>query len=324
MAKYAPKVKDLASRDVVSRAMTVEINEGRGVGKNKDHVYLVLHHLGEEVLNKRLPGISESARIFAGVDVTKEPIPVVPTVHYNMGGIPAKYTCEVVQVDQNGEIYEIGGLMAIGEAACVSVHGANRLGSNSLLDLVVFGRAAAIRAADILKNTLGQKVQTSQSEISRSLDYFNSILNANGSSSVSEVRASMQDAMQKHAAVFRTEDSLKLGLTKIEQSFLAFNSIKISDRGLMWNSELIEALELDNLRYQAVATVASALHRKESRGAHARDDFQERDDENWMHHTMLSVNSNSESIQYDFKKRKVVLNTLTNEMKIIPPVKRVY
>jgi len=321
MAKYAPKVKDLASRDVVSRAMTVEINEGRGVGKNKDHVFLVLHHLGAEVLNQRLPGISESAKIFAGVDVTKEPIPVVPTVHYNMGGIPAKYTCEVVQMDESGNQYDIGGLMAIGEAACVSVHGANRLGSNSLLDLVVFGRAAAIRATEIIKPTLGKKVQASQAEINRAMDYFYSIVNANGSASVAEVRSTMQTAMQKHAAVFRTEESLQEGVKKLSDTFNAFATIKVSDKGLMWNSELIEALELDNLRYQALATVASALNRKESRGAHARDDHQDRDDANCMHHTMITIKTNGKP---HFTKRPVVLNTLTDEMQVIPPVKRVY
>ena len=320
MAKYAPKVKDLASRDVVSRAMTVEINEGRGCGKNKDHVMLVLHHLGAEVLNQRLPGISESARIFAGVDVTKEPIPVVPTVHYNMGGIPAKYTCEVVQV-KNGSVQEVPGLMAIGEAACVSVHGANRLGSNSLLDLVVFGRAAAIRAKEILDKEPKSEQKVSQGTIDKALSYFDGIRHRKGSSKTSQVRKTLQAAMQQHAAVFRTEESLKAGSQKVKDAFLAFDTTEVSDKGLVWNSELVETLELDNLRYQALATINSALERKESRGAHARDDYQERDDANCMKHSLITVDAKGET---QMAYRPVTLTTLTSEMETIPPVKRVY
>ncbi len=320
MAKYAPKVKDLASRDVVSRAMTVEINEGRGCGKNKDHVMLVLHHLGAEVLNQRLPGISESARIFAGVDVTKEPIPVVPTVHYNMGGIPAKYTCEVVQV-KNGSVQEVPGLMAIGEAACVSVHGANRLGSNSLLDLVVFGRAAAIRAKEILDKEPKSEQKVSQDTIDKALSYFDGIRHRKGSSKTSQVRKTLQAAMQQHAAVFRTEESLKAGSQKVKDAFLAFDTTEVSDKGLVWNSELVETLELDNLRYQALATINSALERKESRGAHARDDYQERDDTNCMKHSLITVDAKGET---QMAYRPVTLTTLTSEMETIPPVKRVY
>lgn len=316
MEKYAPKVKDLASRDVVSRAITVEIHEGRGAGANKDHALLVLSHLGAEVLHQRLPGISESAKIFAGVDVTKEPIPILPTVHYNMGGIPTNIYGEVIQV-KDGNVQTIEGLMAIGEAACVSVHGANRLGSNSLLDLVVFGRASAIRAKSVVKGLIPK---TPKNIIENSISYFDKIRNANGKMPVANIRSAMQQIMQKSAAVFRTEDILSKGLAEMQANFESFKDVKITDRSLFWNSDLVEAFELDNLRHQALLTIASALNRKESRGAHARDDFPERDDEKWLKHTFAKITEGK--VNFDYK--AVVLQSLTTEMKSIPPKKRVY
>jgi succinate dehydrogenase / fumarate reductase flavoprotein subunit len=316
MEKYAPKAKDLASRDVVARAMTVEINEGRGCGPKKDHVMLVLHHLGEQVLHERLPGISETAKIFAGVDVTKQPIPVIPTVHYNMGGIPTNIKCEVLKIEEGIERV-VPGLMAIGEAACVSVHGANRLGSNSLLDLVVFGRAAAIRAREIIKDSPNKEIP--KSEIEYALSRLDSVRNASKGEHVSKLRESMQDAMQKHAAVFRIENSLQQGCQKLIDLFKNKYNFSIKDRGLVFNTDLIEALEFDNLIYQALATVVSAYNRKESRGAHARDDFTERDDENWFFHTIFKVNADG---TYVFDKRHV--NMKPKKMAPVPPKKRVY
>lgn len=319
MERYAPHAKDLASRDVVSRAMTIEIREGRGVGKNKDHVYLHLSHLPKEVLEKRLPGISETAKIFSGVDVTKEPIPVLPTVHYNMGGIPTNYHTEVITI-KKGKQEVVPGLMAIGEAACVSVHGANRLGSNSLLDLVVFGRAAAQRAAEIVEKGASHaklKVGTVDNLISR----LDKIRNKNGKVSVADLRLKMQRSMQTHAAVFRTEETLQEGAKAIDAIRTEYKNIKINDRSMIWNSDLVEALELENLLDQAVLTMHAAANRTESRGAHAREDFPDRNDKNWMKHTMLWLDANGK-VKIDYK--PVKLETNTDEVDTVPPVKRVY
>lgn len=320
MERYAPSAKDLASRDVVSRSMTLEIKEGRGVGAKGDHIYLHLDHLDPETLHKKLPGISESAKVFSGVDVTKQPIPVIPTVHYNMGGIPTNYNCEVLKTDGKGNESVIPGLMAIGEAGCVSVHGANRLGSNSLLDLVVFGRASAIHAKKTIKPGQPHKV-ISKDYSDFAVDRFDRIRHSTGELKTSEIRAEMQDIMQTHAAVFRDHDSLSIGQDKMSKNYNKFNDVGIKDRGLIWNSDLVEALELDNLRPQAVATVGCALNRKESRGAQARDDYPDRDDKSWHKHSLAWVN-NSGDIKVDY--RDVHMNTLTNEVQTVPLKKRVY
>ena len=320
MEGYAPNAKDLASRDVVSRSMTIEINEGRGVGADADHIYLHLEHLGPEVIHERLPGISESAEIFAGVDVTKEPIPVLPTVHYNMGGIPTNYHGEVVTLKDGDPDTVVPGLMAIGEAACVSVHGANRLGSNSLLDIVVFGRASALRAAELLDPDTPHKPM-SDSACDSILERLDRLRNASGGNSTANIRNTMQRSMQKHAAVFRTGDLLEEGVNDMNQIFSSFEDVSVSDRGLVWNTDLVETLELENLLIQAQTIIQGALTRTETRGGHAREDYEERDDENWMKHTLAWVD-NRGKVSFDY--RPVHMYTLSDECDVIPPKKRVY
>jgi len=320
MERYAPSAKDLASRDVVSRAITMEIREGRGVGDDKDHVFLHLDHLSPEILHERLPGISETAKIFAGVNVNTQPIPVLPTVHYNMGGIPTNYHGQVVTRDHEGNNKIIAGLMSIGEAACVSVHGANRLGSNSLLDLVVFGRSAASKAAEIIKPNMPHKILPS-TIVDKIISRFDAILNTKGDISVASLRLKMQRIMQNHVAVFRTQEVLDEGVKLIDQVRKEYKNIQVNDKSLIWNSDLVEALELANLLDQAVITMHSAASRKESRGAHSREDYPERDDEQWMKHTLAWIDEEG-AVKLNYK--PVNLKTLTDEVDSIPPTKRVY
>ncbi len=320
MEKYAPNAKDLASRDVVSRAITIEVNEGRGVGEHKDHAWLHLEHLDPAVLQERLPGISETAKVFGGVDVTKEPIPVVPTVHYNMGGIPTNYHGEVICPTAENPDAVAPGLMSIGEAACVSVHGANRLGTNSLVDLVVFGRAAALRAKELIKpNTAHPKLKANAGE--EALAKLDRIRHSKGTTPTSEVRLDMQKTMQKYCSVFRTQEILDKGCQEIDRVAKRFGDVRIADKSMIWNTDLMETLELENLLGQSVVTMHSAAKREESRGAHARDDFPDRDDKKWMKHTVSWMDSqNKVKLSY----RPVHTHTLTDEVEYIKPQKRVY
>ncbi|MDE1899483.1 MAG: succinate dehydrogenase flavoprotein subunit [Xanthomonadaceae bacterium] len=320
MERYAPNAKDLASRDVVSRAMTIEIREGRGVGERHDHIHLNLQHLGAEVIHERLPGIAETARIFAGVDVSKQPIPVLPTAHYNMGGIPTNYHGEVVQKKGEDNDAVVPGLFSIGEAACVSVHGANRLGSNSLLDLVVFGRAAALRCAELIAPGASHK-DLPASVLDPALARFDGLRHANGGTPTAQIRLNMQRTMQSDAAVFRTDETLREGCKKMAEVHASLADVGVSDRSLVWNSDLVETLELANLLDQAVATIESAVQRTESRGAHAREDFPERDDVRWQKHTLVWVDAQGKS-RFDY--RPVHMVTQTADVEVIPPKKRVY
>ena len=320
MERYAPNAKDLASRDVVSRSMTIEINEGRGVGDHKDHIFLHLEHLGADIIDERLPGIAETSKIFAGVDVNREPIPVLPTVHYNMGGIPANFKGEVVTSRDGDPEQVVPGLMTIGEAACVSVHGANRLGSNSLLDLVVFGRAAAHRCGEILEpGTKHRELPVGAGD--ETVARLDRLRYADGGIPTSELRLRMQRVMQGHAAVFRTGDVMREGIAQLREVVDSFSDIKVSDRSLIFNTDLLETMELENLLLQAMVTIAGAENRRESRGGHAREDFPDRDDENWMKHTLAWYERGGD-VRIDY--RPVHLRTLTDEVEVVPPKARVY
>ena len=320
MERYAPNAKDLASRDVVSRSMTIEIREGRGVGAEKDHIYLHLEHLGPEVIEERLPGIAETARIFAGVDVTKAPIPVLPTVHYNMGGVPANFSGEVVTMQDGDPEAVVPGLLAVGEAACVSVHGANRLGSNSLLDLVVFGRAAAHYCAETM--TPGERHKPFAADAGQnSVERIDRLRHASGERTTADIRLEMQKVMQNHAAVFRTGETLETGVKLLAATFASFSDVQVADRSMIWNTDLVETMELENLLINAMMTIASASNRLESRGAHAREDYTERDDDNWMKHTLSWIDANG-AISFDY--RPVHQDTMTDEVEPVPPKARVY
>jgi succinate dehydrogenase flavoprotein subunit len=320
MERYAPNAKDLASRDVVSRAMTIEIREGRGVGPHRDHIHLHLEHLGGDVIHERLPGIAETTRIFAGVDVTRQPIPVLPTAHYNMGGIPANHHGEVLTLRDGDPDTVVPGLMAVGEAACVSVHGANRLGSNSLLDIVVFGREAARECARTVRPGTGHRALAADAG-EKAVARLDRLRHASGTLKTAEIRLAMQKVMQSHAAVFRTGESLDEGVTKLRTVYDSFADVAVSDRSLVWNSDLIETLELENLLGQALATMHSAQNRRESRGAHAREDYPDRDDTHWLKHTLAWIDVQG-GTRLDY--RPVHLRTLTDEVEVVPPKPRVY
>jgi succinate dehydrogenase / fumarate reductase flavoprotein subunit len=319
MERYAPSARDLASRDIVSRALTIEFHEGRGVGRLKDHIYLHIEHLDPAIIHERLPGIAETSRIFAGVDVTKEPIPVLPTVHYNMGGIPTNYNTEVVTLKDGNPDHVVPGLMAIGEAACVSVHGANRLGSNSWLDIIVFGRAAAIRCAQLIRPGDAHK-PLRRDAADQALARFDRIRHAQGGRPTADIRLEMQKTMQAKAAVFRTQSTLDEGIEAMTEIRASFADVSLKDRSLIWNTDLVETLELDNLLGQALVTISAAGNRKESRGGHAREDYPNRDDANWLKHTLTWLPDNRARIDY----RPVHLYTLTDEVEVFPPKERIY
>ncbi len=320
MERYAPHAKDLASRDVVSRSITIELREGRGVGRLKDHVHLHLDHVGRDVIEERLPGIAETARIFAGVDVTKEPIPVLPTVHYNMGGVPTNHHGEVISRNEHGEEYVVPGLMALGEGACVSVHGANRLGSNSLIDLVIFGRAAARRCGELIRPGAGSR-PLAASAGEEAVARVDRLRHADGSLPTARIRLDMQRTMQDHAAVFRTAQSLEEGIEKLEQVFASFADVNVADRGMIWNTDLVETIELENLLLQAMGTIKSAANRTESRGAQAREDYPERDDENWLKHTLAWVDERG-AVRFDY--RPVQLDPMTEDVESVALKARTY